>query len=249
MKGLLSLCIVIQIFNTDVFCQKKQIDSLIIDFKGFLFDYKIQPARRALEIYEQAAIPKIIPLLYSNKFTPISNNPYLMYPASKEYMYTHGYIIPYHLDWISIRAGWLMEELTFMDFGFKTALDEKKYAVLNDYSHNGKKEVPWINVPTKASLLKSRKPMADAVASWWQKNKAIWTRIGALKDALQSNNTKRQLIALNYLINGFRNEEEPLTSKYLNEIAPLVLVLKKSTHKNIAQYAERLEKIWLYKDK
>ncbi|WP_439506207.1 hypothetical protein [Sediminibacterium sp.] len=105
-------------------------------------------------------------------------------------------------------------ELTFMDFGYKTALDEKKYADISDYSYNGKREMPWINPPTKSSLLKTRKPNADAVAAWWQKSKADWTRIGALKEALQ-----------------------------------LVLPLKKSNNKRIAQDAERLEVLWSYIDK
>lgn len=248
MKRVLSLCLIMQLFATCAFSQQSPIDSLIKDFKGFMFDYKIQPARRALERYEQAAIPKIIPLLYSNTFTKIYDNPYLMYPSSAELPSNHSYIIPYNLDWLSVRAGWLIEELTFMDFGYKTSMDEKKYAIIAAYAYRGKKEVPWINIPTKASLLKTRKPMADAVATWWQKNKATWTRIGALKDALQSNNTKRQIIALNYLINGFRNEEEPLTSKYLKEIAPLVLALKKSEIKSIVQDAEWLADIWGYKD-
>lgn len=237
-----------QLFATCAFSQQNPIDSLIKDFKSFMFDYKIQPSRRALERYEQAAIPKIIPLLYSNTFTPIADNPYLMYPASKRYEYTHGYIIPYNLDWLSIRAGWLIEELTFMDFGYKTAMDEKKYALIDSYAYNGKREVPWIKAPTKASLLKTRKPMADAVVAWWRKNKATWTRIGALKEALQSNNTKRQTIAINYLLNGFRNEEEPLTSKYLKEITPLVLALKESDNKSIAEDAKWLASRWGYKD-
>lgn len=248
MKRVLSLCLVMQLFATYAFSQQSPIDSLIKDFKGFMFEYKIQPARRALERYEQAAIPKIIPLLYSKAFPGIADNPYLIYPSSPELPSNHSYIIPYNLDWLSIRAGWLMEELTFMNFGYKTALDEKKYAVIAAYPYRGNEEVPWINAPTKASLLKTRKPMADAVAAWWQKNKATFTRIGALKEALQSNNTKRQITALNYLIYGFRNEEEPLTSKYLKEIRPLVLALKKSENKSIVQDAERLEELWSYKN-
>lgn len=151
MKRVLSLCLVMQLFATSVFSQQSPIDSLIKDFKGFMFEYKIQPARRALERYEQAAIPKIIPLLYSNAFIGVSDNPYLIYPSSPELLSNHSYIIPYNLDWLSIRAGWLIEELTFMDFGYKTEMDEKQYAVISAFSYIGKREVPWINAPTKAS--------------------------------------------------------------------------------------------------
>jgi hypothetical protein len=249
MKRVLSLCLAMQLFATCAFSQQNQIDSIIKDFKSFMFEYKIQPARRALERYEQVAIPKIIPLLYSTAFTKIEDEPYLMYPASKDYMFSHGYMIAYNLDWLSIRAGWLIEELTFMDFGYKTALDEKKYAVITDYDYRGKREIPWINAPTKASLLKTRKPMAEAVAAWWQKNKATFTRIGALKEALQSNNTTRQIIALDYLMDGLIGDDwDQLTNKYKQEIEPLILALKKSNNKSIADNAKRLAELWGYKD-
>lgn len=226
----LSLFCFVMATNICAFSQQNRIDSLLNDFKGFMFAYKIQPAKLALETYDKDAIPKIIPLLYSSEFTKIDDKPYLMYPASREYMSTHGYILPYNIDWLSIRAGWLIEALTFIDFGYKTELDEKKYAIIDGYLYKGIREIPWINAPTEASLLKTRKPMADKVAAWWQKNKDTWTRLGALKELLQSKNVDDVYKALHFILYTRTKCDGFTRDAYEKEIKPIIVSIFENTN-------------------
>jgi hypothetical protein len=41
----------------------------------------------------------------------------LIYPGAKTF-YGHGYSVDYDLDWLSAKAGWALENLTFQNFGF-----------------------------------------------------------------------------------------------------------------------------------
>ena len=70
--------------------------------------------------------------------------------------------------------------------------------------------------------------MADKVAAWWQKNKTTWTRLGALKDALQSNNEVRYTKALIFMNTTYdRTSCDGLTKEVFDaEIKPLLKALK-----------------------
>jgi hypothetical protein len=50
MKRMLILCLAMELFATCTYSQQSPIDSLIKDFKGFIFDSKIKPAKLTLEI-------------------------------------------------------------------------------------------------------------------------------------------------------------------------------------------------------
>lgn len=254
MKYSFTVLIGLLLSSTSCFCQEKNIDSLLLYFKDALFEYKVKPAKKALENYQQLVIPKIIPLLYNRSYVVLVGNPFMMYPANNNFEPTHGYFIPYNLDWISLRAGWLVEDLTFMDFGYKTELDEKRlsevYANLYNTSSNNQKitDLHWINKPTKDSLTHTRQLMANNVAAWWHQNKAHWTRLNAIEEALKSNNKNRLLKVIAYLQNGETQCDSLTIEVYLQTIKPLVTSLKQSQYQTVKDEAEQLLKDGLSSD-
>jgi hypothetical protein len=96
--------------------QNQNIDSLFIQFKKASFYENVYPSKLALESYQKEVIPQLIELLSDTSFVKLTRTVDLIYPGAEQW-YGHGHYVPYAMDWISVRAGWLLEELTFQDFG------------------------------------------------------------------------------------------------------------------------------------
>jgi hypothetical protein len=232
MKRVLSFCLALSFSTTLLFSQQviktqedKRIDSLIKEFKSAYYDqpdHAVKYAKLELENYQKIIIPKIIALLYDTSKIGIHvNEPGVFFAnANVSYYKGTGGTIPYNLDWLSIRAGWLLEELTFNDFGYSSKVRSQTYSTNST--------IVWEKIATAASLKKDRKIMAEKVAAWWQKNKATWTRLGALKEALQSNNEVRYTKAIFYMnTRYYRTSCDGLTDEVFNtEIKPLLKALK-----------------------
>jgi hypothetical protein len=237
MKRAFTICLMLCFSTTLLFSQQviktqedKRIDSLIKEFKSAYYDlpHGVKYAKLELENYQKIIIPKLIAMLYNTTKTPIiANEPGVFFAnADVSYYKGTGGTIPYNLDWLSIRAGWLLEELTFNDFGFSSNASNESKVPSRTYAYNS--TIVWEKIATAASIKKERKIMADKVAAWWQKNKTTWTRLGALKEALQSNNEERYTKAIFYM-NTFYNRTscDGLTDEVFDtEIKPLLRALK-----------------------
>lgn len=55
----------------------------------------------------------------SREVVPLTDTMDLIYPGAKTF-YGHGYIVNYDLDSLAVRAGWVLESITFQDFGFRS---------------------------------------------------------------------------------------------------------------------------------
>ena len=175
------------------FAQINNLDSLLKAFKSKDFDQVVLGAKVALEMKQKEVIPTLIQLLQSTEYTKLYYSNQLMYPGSKRVIFDYEKIIPYELDWIYLRAGWLLEDLTFMDFGFRSkAIDSPSIKEIkqNNRSEGNEKiyTVNWQNRQTEAQIIESRKVLTIKVTTWWDQNKGSWTRVSAIKKALQSNN-------------------------------------------------------------
>jgi len=170
-------------------------------------------------------IPQLIILLEDTSFIKLENTADLIYPGAEKF-YGHGWAVPYDIDWISVRSAWLLEEITFQNFGYlNLPLNEGKITQLHDKV-------------SRQDLITYRKSLADSVTKWWDKNKSTWTRFNALKEALSSNNIQRQNFALYYLRFDKTNCEDLTADKYNTELKPLVEKIKsrKSEGSEQAQY-------------
>lgn len=75
-------------------------------------------AKDSLVNYQLEAIPKIIEMLKDTSYIKLKNTADLIYPGAEKF-YGHGGIVYYDIDWICVRAAWLLEEITFQDFGYR----------------------------------------------------------------------------------------------------------------------------------
>lgn len=231
MKRAYTLCFMLCFSTTLLFSQKqlvksnddKRIDSLIIAFKTLQFYNVLNDAKTELINYQKLVIPKIIKLLYSEtklKFDP--GEPYIYFANTNFTYQSKASIIPYNVDWLSIRAGWLMEELTFIDFGYSSNMTEKS-------APNFSTIVTWDKIATAATLKKDRKIKADKIAAWWQKNKDTWTRLGAIKKLLQSTDVNDVYRALSYIRYGKTKCDGLTKTVYETEIKPIILTISEQT--------------------
>lgn len=233
--------------TTFCFAQKTKMDSLFFDFKQASFYGKIYPAKMKLESYQKEIIPQLIELLNDTNFVKLTGTADLIYPGATEF-YGHGHFVPYDMDWISVRAGWLLEDLTFMDFGYKTSgvddttlfklmKDNERY---KEYLKKGTYDLEWKNKPTREKLIEFRKILAQNTKQWWQTNQASWTRLSAIKDALKSNNENRLGEVLQFLRYGETRCDSLNSKLYLSDIKPLVVALKKTKFKSVKEQVDLL---------
>jgi hypothetical protein len=76
-------------------------------------------AREVLHAHRDAAIPLLVAAVFRDDRAPLQDTFDLIYPGATRF-YGHGWIVPYDLDHHGDRAAWILEELTFRDFGFRS---------------------------------------------------------------------------------------------------------------------------------
>ncbi|MCL9806667.1 hypothetical protein NAT51_14115 [Flavobacterium amniphilum] len=226
---------IILLFSTAGFSQNKT-DSLFIAFKKSSFYESVYPAKMQLENRQKEIIPELIKLLKDTTFVKLTGTGDLIYPGATEF-YGHGHYVPYDMDWISVRAGWLLEELTFQDFGYKIVeIDEKDLIKLMkdnypEYIHKGKLNLTWKKKNTKEKWIEFRNILALNAENWWKKNQKDWTRMNAIKEALTSKNENQLSDVIQYLRYGETACEGLTKESYEKEIKPIVesLILSEYT--------------------
>ena len=217
--------------------QRQSDDPLIRDFTDSEWE-RVHRCADALERQPQKAIPLLIRLLDRDENVKLQNTADLIYPGAETF-YGHGGIINYDLDWLSVRAGWLLEEITFQDFGFSEhGIDHDK---LLSAVVAGVRDVPLGDVAEINSDTTQRKERrSEAVArakAWWRSNHTNWTRLSALSDALRSENFHCVLNALRWLRFGESPIEGFSRELYVKDIYPVVQRLAKSQDDEISSQA------------
>jgi len=206
------------------------------------------PVHHRLQVKQKEVIPALIQLLQNPEQAKLYYSQQLMYPGSKRVVEENEIIVPYELDWISVRAGWLLEEICFKDFGFRSlATLDPSFQEIKHHNRNEENEqiyaVDWKNRLSQEQINQSRKKLATAAASWWDQNKNEWTRVKAIKEALQSNNEYVITKALDFISDYApdKNSCDNFFDAYPNEIRPLIVLLKHSLLKSLP---EKLEDFW-----
>ena len=190
--------------------------------------------------YQKEAIPKLIELLKDTSFIKLKNTADLIYPGAEKF-YGHGWIVNYDIDWVSIRAAWLLEEITFQNFGYRDlTINEDKLMSLHkqnytSYLQTGSHEIDFKDKTPRQQLVMYRLMLADSVAKWWNKNKNTWTRFTALKEALSSFDEQRQGLALHYLRFDKTICDGLTIENYKAELKPLVQKIKQSKNSEADQ--------------
>lgn len=226
-------------------------DSLIADFSSEDWQ-KVHRAESALESGQAKAIPALIKLLDRDERVELRNTADLIYPGAKEF-YGHGWILDYDVDWISVRAGWALEETTFQNFGFREGAiseDELFKAALK-----GQETVPLKETAASKNPEMKKRIRAEAVSraqAWWQKAGGSWNRFDALLEALRSDDPVRQLWTLNWIRHGKTKCDGLNMESFRKYIVPEAQRLLKSGDEGVREQAKDLledEKGWWLKYK
>lgn len=196
---------------------------------------------------QKKSIPSLIKLLTDTTFSKLTNTADLIYPGAETF-YGHGWIVNYDLDWICIRSAWLLEQITFENFGFKEIdiseddlfeLHKKNHT--EEYLQKDYHDIDYKTQTPREKLKIYRLMLADSVDIWWTNNKENWNRCEALKNALSSNDEYRQSLALDYLRHEKTYCDSLTLEKYKTEIQPLIIKIKESKNSNSEQAEYMLE--------
>ncbi|MEM0575828.1 hypothetical protein [Flavobacterium polysaccharolyticum] len=232
---------------TSCFGQKTKVDSLLTEFKKKSFYRNVYPAEQELENYQKIILPELIKLLKDTSIVKLTDTADLIYPGSTTF-YGHGHYIPYDMDWISVRSGWLLEEITFQDFGYKNSEvnDETLFKLMkenyNSYVEKGNYDLDWKNKTSNKKIIEYQKILSKNAEKWWKENHKKWNRISAIKEALQSDNENRLNNVFQYLRFGDSQCDNMTRELYNIEIKPIIISLKETTkYSKIQQQIDLLQ--------
>jgi hypothetical protein len=225
-----------------IHAQDKEITGLLKEFQSV--DWPVVfIAKEKLENMESKSIPGIISLLQDKTVKKLINTGDLIYPGADKF-FGHGQIIDYDIDRIDIRAGWLLEELTFQNFGFTGVHIEADkltdYIKFNfpKYYNNSRNRQMLEKSAEKEKRDIIRKLSIQEAIKWWEDKGGKWNRFTALVEALKSEDEKRQAKALFYLRNGKTTCTGLTRESYKSQIEGIIIELSKSPLKRISEQSK-----------
>lgn len=225
----------------------RSLDAELAAFTGSSWP-QVSSAKERLESLQSLAIPELLVLTARVERVKLVDTADLIYPGASTF-YGHGYIVDYDIDSISARAGWLLEELTFQNFGFSSgSISEPP---LLEAASNGKRDVPLAEVLPRSTPRPTR-AAASAAKAWWLAHSSGWTRLSSLTEALASTDSLRQMSALSWLRYGKTACDGLTPRSFDRSIRPLVEAVAESASPEVQEQALLLLKDtelewWRYK--
>jgi len=195
------------------------------------------PAKDRLESREGEAIPALIKLVFRQERAPLVDTADLIYPGARTF-HGHGWLIDYDLDSLSARAGWLLEAITFEDFGFSSGTIREDR--LMEAAVAGKGDVPLAQVLPQPGVPRDFGASAEKARRWWADRSPGWTRFAAVIAALQSTSAHRQMLVLSWLRHGQTPCNGLSLARYQKELRPLVKRLAGRGPEEVRQQARLL---------
>lgn len=226
--------------QADVPPPPRPIESLVKDLTSVDWP-TVWTAELALEARGKEAIPALVELLESDELVKLQDTADLIYPGAAQY-YGHGWLLDYDIDWLSVRAGWVLEKITFAGFGFRErAIREKQ---LLEATKQGRVDVPLDAVigalKEPKARARNRSEAATRAKKWWAQSSQTWNRFDGLVDALRSDNPMRQAYAIEWLRYGRTLCKGLDRDSYERIVRPEVSRLAKSDDELVRQQAELL---------
>jgi len=223
-----------------------EIDTLIADFSSPDWQ-KVHVAANRLVSLEGEAVPALLPLLDSHDVVQLTNTADLIYPGAETF-YGHGYVINYALDSLAVRAGWVLESMTFQDFGFRSG------TITEDKLFKAMRERPG-DMPLEQAAGPQPKPepvaeAAERAREWWKKSGKGWTRYKGLLAALDSGDFRQQAEAVIWMRSGVTDCAGFDEAVYKSKVEPRVRKLAASSpDKTVKSQAESLLREGLFWEK
>ena len=207
-------------------------------------------AKEKMENTGEDCIDDLINMMNDCRVNKLQNTGDLIFPGAEKY-FGHGQIIDYDIDDICVRAGWLLEDLTFLNFGFSgihlpdNELEGFISGNFPEYFNNPSNRTHLEELTASGERTLIRKLSIEKAKNWWNSASQGWNRLDALHEALNSQDEKCQVKALFYLRNG-RTRCEGLTEKYYR--THLESIIKKLAKVKLGRVSENAKLIMLDSD-
>jgi hypothetical protein len=184
----------------------------------------------------------------NNSYVPLKETNDLIYPDCRIFP-SHGGIVPYHLDTLPDRAGWVFERITFTNGGFACpGFDEDTAMATLGLSSGGVSAPETWNRQRCSCRTRNYSASRFKAGAWWEEqNKMGTSRLQWLISALRSDNAFRQGNALHFL----RHDYLSITNvvrlhDYHDSIVQFITPLRTSSNESVRQQATLLLKEGLY---
>ncbi|HVG07282.1 MAG TPA: hypothetical protein VNM67_06215 [Thermoanaerobaculia bacterium] len=201
----------------------------------------VRAAKDSLESLQAQAIPVLLALLGRDEYVKLRDTADLIYPGATEF-WGHGGVVDYDIDWLSVRAGWALEDLTFQNFGFREGAIN--HDALLKSAMAGKVDVLLSSVvalESDADVKRERRSRAiSAATAWGTRSSDAWNRLAAVVDALRSDDPVRQVTALNWLRHGTTPCQGLSKETFTQTILPEVRRLAGSNDSGVTEQADYL---------
>lgn len=156
---------------------------------------KVMPAANSLRDGQERSLEKLIEMADDPREIRLVQTGDLIYPGA-EHFYGHGFVVNYPLNWVAGRAGWLIEDITFQNFGFSGDLPRGDGLLLKSAQMQGQAEAEG---PPDGATPGKLKEAAQRARDWFRQTRGRWTRFDGLKEAIFSDDPVRQQNALSYM--------------------------------------------------
>lgn len=201
------LCFVIGVFLSDLACAEPaaglaSVEVLLRDFQssGWI---AVTEAKEALESEQGDAVDALLRLMDDDSVVPLRDlgDTSLGYGGAA----SHGMSIPYDLNRISVRAGWLLEDLAFQRFGFAACDGVDDPAIRDELVRQGQLQggANCDAVATSRSVQLAVLAIAKRRArSWWGHTRKRWSRLEEWVMAVRSGESDRVARAVRWFVRG-----------------------------------------------
>lgn len=165
----------------------------------------VEDAARKTERGGRASIPSLLEMMDDERYIPLQHTAGLGYPGGKDF-FAHGFLADCPLNWLPARAGWVLEKITFEDFGFSVGSEErdriwKQVAPMRARGDSEEQIDAFVKADELAKVVPRARKSRALARAWWSKRQTDWTRFRGIQDALNSDNPIRQHRALDFLAN------------------------------------------------
>ena len=200
-------------------------------------------AAAQLECLSRHALPALFALLDDDRTVKLHNTMDLIYPGATTF-YGHGLIVDYDIDRIPLRAGWLIENITSRDFGFRLGMFEFEEGLFLTVRKSRPRDVPMSEIlSVRASQEAGDAQLVEAVRrakDWWQEHGSDWNRLDGLLEALRSGSSWRQRKAFRWLRFGETRCDGLNEDSLESLVIPEVQRLSRSHDEGVRSQAELL---------
>lgn len=200
-------------------------------------------AKENIENRGAEGIPEMLKIMNDCKVHKLQNTGDLIYPGAEKF-FGHGQIIDYDIDNICIRAGWLLEELSFKNFGFSgihlpqnelSDFIKNNFPVYYGIAEN-QKQIEASSEDGKRALICALS--IENARTWWEVSSKQWSRLTSLEQGLNSKDEKSQVKALFYLRNG-KTACKGLNQKfYKSKLSKVIEKLSNSSTNRVSENAK-----------